>query len=227
MNDQFNPLNLTIGATLQIQPTVPEGAPRHQVRLIGYLPKASLVVTAPTHDGKVQIVREAQRFNVRVLMGERVLGFVAQVLLTSLKPYPHLHLEYPAEFQQIVVRNASRVSAGIAAEARNTRHAAVNPEFFPATIVDLSETGAKIASHSLIGRRNKVLLLKFNIEIGGEPEELALLGDVRNLSERQEGGATVFYMGVQFRTPNRFQHILLHAWVTDRMLQESLRAQRG
>ena len=59
---------------------MPENAPRFSVRLIGSLPGASLVVTTPTLDGKVQIVREGQRFNVRVLKGERVLGFVAQIL---------------------------------------------------------------------------------------------------------------------------------------------------
>lgn len=111
MSDDKDPLNLTLGSVLQMQATVPENAPRYSVRLIGAMPGGSLVVTTPSLAGKVQIVREGQRFTIRALKGERVMGFVAQVLSASLKPYPHLHLEYPCDVEQIVVRNASRVSA--------------------------------------------------------------------------------------------------------------------
>ncbi|MCB1785892.1 MAG: flagellar brake protein [Chromatiaceae bacterium] len=230
MTDDSNPLNLTIGSILQIQATVPENAPRYSVRLIGYLPGASLVVTTPTIDGKLQIVREAQRFTVRLLKGERVLGFVSQVLQTSLKPYPHLHLAYPDDYEQIVVRNASRVSADLPVLVRNTRSSADADNFHAATIVDLSETGAKIASAAPLASPNEILHLKFEIEISGDSEELGLLSDVRNVSERiddESGRLKVHYTGVQFRTMNRFQQVLLHAWVTDHVLQQTRRVRRG
>ena len=231
VNNQSDLLNLTSGSVLQIQATVPENAPRFSVRLIGSLPGASLVVTTPTLDGKVQIVREGQRFNVRVLKGERVLGFVAQILYTTMKPYPHMHLEYPSQFEQIVVRNASRVSADIGAMVRNTVEANEEQNFHAASIVDLSESGAKIASDRHLGEAAEILHIKFELMISGAAEELGLLGDIRNVNERVETGVegekTVVYTGVQFRTLSRYQQVLLHAWVTNKVLQSALRSQRG
>jgi len=230
VNNQSDLLNLTAGSVLQIQATVPENAPRYSVRLIGSLPGASLVVTTPTLDGRVQIVREGQRFNVRVLKGERVLGFVAQILHATMKPYPHLHLEYPSEFEQIVVRNASRVAADISATVRNTVDANEAENFHPASIIDLSESGAKIASSIYLGKSAEILHIKFELMISGAAEELGLLGDIRNVNERVETGVegekTVVYTGVQFRTLSRYQQVLLHAWVTNKVLQSALRSQR-
>ena len=230
VNPDPDPLNLTVGSLLQIQATVPDQAPRYSVRLIGYLPGASLVVTTPSLDGKVQIVREGQRFTVRVLVGERVMGFVAKVLQTTMKPYPHLHLEYPSEFQQIVVRNASRVNADLALLARNTRNADDEQSFVPAAIVDLSETGAKISSQDPLAAQGEMLHLKFELQISGAGEEMGLLGDVKNVSERIEqhegGDQRVYLTGVQFRTLSRYQQILLHAWVTDQVLKNTMRMRR-
>lgn len=229
MSDANDPLNLTLGSVLQIQATVPDRAPRHSVRLIGALPGASLVVTTPTSNGKVQFVREGQRFTVRALKGERVVGFVAQVLFASMKPYPHLHLEYPSEIEQIVVRNASRVNAAVPATVRHTDEPNEAAIFREVTIVDLSETGAKIASDQPLGKPGELLHIKFELSISGEEEELGLLGDIKNSSDRSEhgpdGNTQVYYTGVKFRTLSRFQQVVLHAWVINHILQEALRSQ--
>ena len=107
--------SLPTGSVLQIQATVPDDAPRYSVRLIGSLPGASLVITTPTIDRRLQIIREGQRFAVRVLKGERVFGFVARVLFASMKPYPHLHLEYPHQWKSATVRNAGRIQTNLPA----------------------------------------------------------------------------------------------------------------
>lgn len=56
--------------------------------------------------------------------------------------------------------------------------------------------------------------MKFHLLISGGKEELGLLADVRNATERIEENEgiehSVFYTGVQFRALSRFQQILLH-----------------
>jgi c-di-GMP-binding flagellar brake protein YcgR len=226
VNDKTDLINLPAGTILQVQATVPENASRYSVRLIGSLPGSSLVVTTPSVDGKVQIVREGQRFTVRVLKGERVLGFVAQVLYASMKPYPHLHLEYPSQFEQIVVRNASRVSVQVNAAVRNTEQPNEHDSFRQALIVDLSETGAKLSSNAAFGQVGETLHIKFELAISGQAEELGLVGIIRNVAERDEddaiGGGHIYLTGVQFQSLSRFQQVLLHAWVTNRVLQNTL-----
>jgi c-di-GMP-binding flagellar brake protein YcgR len=224
-----DPLNLTLGSVLQVQATVPENAPRYTVKLIGASPGGSLILTAPTIDGRVQIVREGQRFTVRALKGERVMGFVAQVLASAMRPYPHLHLEYPKEVEQIVVRNASRVSTEIPAAARSTEAPNEDSSFVVVSIVDLSETGAKIASDEALGEVGEVLHVKFELTISGEAEELGLIGEIKNVSERvdPDDGSTGHYAGVAFRSLSRFQQVLLHAWVTNHLLKSSLQSRVG
>jgi c-di-GMP-binding flagellar brake protein YcgR len=221
-----DPLNLTLGSVLQMQATVPENAPRYTVKLIGASPGGSLIVSAPTIEGKVQIIRDGQRFTVRALKGERVLGFVAQILAATMKPYPHLHLEYPKQVEQIVVRNASRVSTAIAALARSTDAPNEEASFVPVEIVDLSETGARIASDDTLGDVGSVLHIKFQLTISGETEELGLIGEIKNLSERvhSDEGSTKHYAGVAFRSLSRYQLVLLHAWVTNHILKSTLRS---
>ena len=224
-----DPLNLTLGTVLQVQATVPHDAPRYSVRLIGALPGSSLVVTSPTVGGKVQIIREGQRFAVRGLEGERVVGFVTQILFASMRPYPHLHLDYPDEVEQIVVRNASRVSVALPAAVRNTARPHESGDLVDAVLVDLSETGTKIASDKPLGDTDELLHILFQLTVSGGVEELGLLGDIKNVAERIEerldGPRSVHYTGVKFRTLSRFQQVLLHAWVTDRVLRETLRSQ--
>jgi c-di-GMP-binding flagellar brake protein YcgR len=226
VTDESDLIHLPTGTVLQIQATVPDNAPRYSVRLIGVLPGGSLIVTTPTVDGRVQIIREGQRFTVRVLRGERVFGFVSQVVFASLKPYPHLHFEYPEEFQQIVVRNASRVPANINAAVRNTEQPNEPASFSQALIVDLSETGAKLSSAKPFGDLEQVLHLKFELAISGQSEDLGVIGVVRNVAERDEsdpaGPRHVFLTGVQFQSLSRYQQVLLHAWVTNRVLQTTL-----
>lgn len=225
MSNENESLNLTLGSLLQMQATVPDNAPRYNVRLIGALPGGSLVVTTPSVDGRVQIVREGQRFTVRALKGERVLGFVSQVLLASMKPYPHLHIEYPDEVEQIVVRDSSRVSADVPATARHTDEPNEAASFRPVSLIDLSESGAKIASPEPLGEPGELLHVKFELTISGEAEELSLLGDIMNTGERSEDADAHHFTGVRFRNLSRFQQVLLHAWVTDHMLQQTLRSQ--
>lgn len=210
-------LNLRVGTTVQLQLDSPDETPRHMVRVIGYVPGGSLIVTTPTVGGKVQIVREGQKFNVRMLRGDSVVGFASQVLVSGVKPYPHLHLAYPKALEQIVVRNSARVNTRIECTFRNTKQPDAPENFHRAEIIDLSETGAKIASKIPMGETSDMLQLNFKLSVLGQKETLSLVADLKNSMERlennEQGKRLVHVGGVQFRAVNRFQQVLLHAWV--------------
>jgi len=214
---QEDTLNLPVGATVQLQLDAAGEHARHMVRVIGYLPGGSLVVTTPVLKGKVQIVREGQKFNVRMLRGDSVVGFAAKVLHSAMKPYPYLHLQYPKAFEQIVVRNSARVNTRLACRVRNTRQADSPENHREALIVDLSESGARIASPIPLGEAGDMLQLSFDLEVANNAEPLSLIADLKNIQERLEQGENgkrlLHLCGVQFRAINRFQQVLLHAWV--------------
>jgi len=210
-------LNLQVGTTVQLQLDAPEETPRHMVRVIGYLPGGSLVVATPTVNGKVQIIREGQTFNVRVLRGDSVVGFSSKVLVSTLKPYPHLHLAYPKELEQIVVRNSARVTTRLPCMIRNTRQPDAPEHFRQVDIVDLSESGAKVASPVPLGEVSDMVQMNFRLKVIGQTEDISLVADLKNSMERLEkddkGKRLIHLCGLQFRALNRFQQLLLHAWV--------------
>lgn len=210
-------LNLAVGATVQLQQDSPEETPRYMVRVIGYLANGSLVVTTPTSGGNVQLVRDGQKYKVRMLRGDSVVGFSSKVLVSAVKPYPHLHLSYPKEFEQIVVRNSARVNARLACMVRNTKQPDAPEHFHKVEIVDLSESGAKVASLVPLGETGDMLQLNFRLDVLGQTEDLSLVADLKNTMERlestQKGKRLVHLNGMQFRAVNRFQQVLLHAWV--------------
>ena len=179
-------LNLAVGATIQLQLTLPPDSPREMVRVIGYLPGGSLIVTTPTTNGNVKIVREGQVYKVRMLRGDSVVGFEAKVLSSVLKPYPHLYLQYPKHFEQIVVRNSARVKTEMSCMIRNTQMPDSREHYHPARIVDLSETGAKVASPIPLGEAGGMLQITLNLDVLGKAEQLVLVGDLRSVRERLE-----------------------------------------
>ena len=73
--------------------------------------------------------------------------------------------------------------------------------------------------------------MQFSLNVGGSTEELTLLGDVRSVSERpvvaDAAGGTETFFGVQFRSLNRYQQLLLHAWVMGRQLADASKKTGG
>lgn len=210
-------LNLPIGTIVQLQLDSPEETPRHAVRVIGYLPGGSLLVTTPTLNGKAMLVRPGSTYKVRMLRGDSVVGFSVKVLHTAGKPYPYLHLQYPKSLDQIVVRNSARVAAQIDCTVRNTNLPDAQENFRQAQIVDLSESGAKIASSTPLGDTGDMLQVSFRLQVVGATELLNLVADIKNVIERpdiDDSNKRLTYLnGVQFRAVNRFQQVLLNAWV--------------
>lgn len=106
---------------LQLQRISPEFNDRYTVTLIGYLEGRGLIVTTPQVHQKVQFIKEGMRFAIRLLGGDKVMGFVTTVIHSSTKPYPHLHLSYPQEIESLAIRNAERINTNLPALVRNTR----------------------------------------------------------------------------------------------------------
>lgn len=209
-------LNLSVATPLQLQAVAPPDAPRYQVRTVGYLPGKSLVVTTPEPKGRLVIVRIDQRFRVRMLRDESVLGFETRVLAVSNLPYPHVHLAYPRTVERIVVRNAPRVIADVPAVTRNLSNGPDEKEH-RVTLTDLSMTGAKVVASRPLGVVGDMLHLNFQVDVAGKPENLTLLGAVRNVAVRDRQREDLGYNhGIQFGTINRYQQVLLHGWVLQR-----------
>jgi c-di-GMP-binding flagellar brake protein YcgR len=158
-------LKLQVGEAIYLQSRDSEVGRRLQVKVIGYLPGHSLVVTTPRVKDKVMIMREGQPFVVRVMVGNRIVGFTTTLLRSCARPYPYLHLSYPEEMEQITVRKAQRVSVKLFTALKND-----NPDFQfekprPATIVDISTSGALMVCAEQLGEVGDKVLLNCALKI--------------------------------------------------------------
>lgn len=219
-------LHLEIGEILQLQLMVPGATERYPVKVIGCLPGHSIIVTTPESRGKVILVREGQRFAVRMLAGGSVYGFVSSVLRSSSQPYPYLHLSYPTDVESTVVRNAPREPIQIKALVRNARHPRDDSHRIAAELVDLSSTGACLTVPSRFAEIGDMLELQMRLKVYQVEEDLAIAADVRNLTEPEparggDEGANYRY-GVEFRTLNAYQKLLVYGFVLEHTLNREV-----
>ena len=215
-------LRLQVGERLQLQRIAEEANDRYSVKVIGYLPGQSLLVTNPVLDGKALFFREGQRFAVRMLDGSRVWGFVSQVQYAASKPFPYLHLSYPDDVESMAVRNAERVETRIHGLARNSLDPDEQVNWHPLIIRDISRSGARLESVSRLGREGETIELRFGMEVCGREDHLSLAALVRksDLEERSDARGVRHISGVEFAMINRFQELLLNGYILEQRVSE-------
>ena len=219
-------LRLKIGDTLQLQPVPSERSDRYAVRVIGYLPGKSLVVTAPAHKGNIVLVREGQRYAARMLVGGSVFGFVASAVRSCAQPYPYMHLSYPTEIESIVVRNARRVDINVPARVRNSKDSSDNTQWKKARLIDMSSTGARLVSQGTLAEKGELLDVVMRLKVQGVDEDLNLVAIVRNEIaldpvNQEEGQEDAEYCyGLEFQSVNRFQQLIMHGFVLEHLVSD-------
>ncbi|MFT5390103.1 MAG: c-di-GMP-binding flagellar brake protein YcgR [Gammaproteobacteria bacterium] len=217
--------------TLQLQHLDDESAPRTSVQVLGYVPKRSVIVSAPRVNGQLQRVAEGTRYAVRVLQADHVLGFVCEVIGFSSRPYPHCHLAYPEVFESIKVRNAERASAEIPCKVSKIGAGDSAGKACTGKLLDLSTTGARVSCDIGDVETGETLQIGFLITVAGAQENVQVIGTVRSVTQPVTEGetgdesedesitqaqVTPCMMGVQFTGIERLERLLLHAWVLER-----------
>lgn len=215
--------HLQIGDVLQLQFAPPsENLDRYAATLLGFLPGQSLIITTPRKQGNPIIVREGQTFTLRMLQGSNIFGFVARVLKVSAKPYPYLHLAYPADVESAVVRNAPRVPTEIQAVVNKTAGVSGAAEDQrPVIISDISSTGARLMDTQKLGDVGSVIQVTHSLSVCGGEDVLKVMGMIRNIRQvTREDGSSVFIHGIEFRGLTRFQELLLCGYVMGSIARE-------
>lgn len=212
-------LKLQVGEPLQLQPRDGEGGRRMQVKVIGYLPGRSLLVTTPRVKDKVMIIREGQPFVARVMIGNRIVGFATTVLRSCAVPYPYLHLSYPEEMEQITVRKAQRVRVKLFASVKTS-----DPEFQsekpqPVTVIDISTSGAQVISAEPVGEVGDRLQLNCLIKVGDTEKLLGIPTLLRNVHLEDEGGAESYSHGLEFELTDQQDIFALHGFVYEQIVK--------
>ncbi|WP_369921544.1 flagellar brake domain-containing protein [Marinomonas polaris] len=139
MQVDLGDLDVPIGTNVQIEFISPPG--RYMVKVLGNIPKSSLIVSCPKLNGKNILVRDSQVVNVRLMLSTHVCAFSSKIAKSYMEPAAHLHIAYPSYVETSEVRQAARVEARLISNIEpNTLSTSIS-ESSSAIIIDLSLGG--------------------------------------------------------------------------------------
>ncbi|MDD3353171.1 flagellar brake protein [Zoogloea sp.] len=214
----FDDIRLDIGDTLQLQTQSDTAQTRYYVKLIGYFKGRSVIVTTPTQDGKVLLMREGQAFVVRLFSGKSVYAFSSAIVKVANVPFPHLHLTYPNQVRGLVVRRGARARVNLIAAVQGG-----DGRSHAATLVDLSTGGAMLTAKAPMGTKENRIFLKFRVTVNEVEQYLTIPGVLRSVHAAgvSEGDAPLIHHGVQFETLPHAEQVVLSAFVYRTLFEES------
>lgn len=210
-----------LGDLVQLQFIPDDGRDRLNAKVIGHAANKSLIISSPgSGSGKLTILRENQRFVVRMLQGNRVYGFESEVLKYYTLPYPHVHLSHPRDVECITVRGARRINItnlviSVQSEKISTP--------VSATLLNLSVSGALMQCAHPLGQLDDKLNCSIEFVISNIHKYLRITCVIRNLStpeDRKDESDPQYRYGIQFLDLDDDQRIIITAFVSEQALRQ-------
>ena len=215
-------LDLHVGEALQLQFMDDDTRGQFYVKVIGFLPDRSVMVTTPEKDGQAMHVREGRAVLARSYSGEHARGFTCTVLRSCVQPYAYLHLSYPNKVETMLERQSSRVRSALAVGVRPVS-APADSRDIPAVIRDISITGAQLLASASVGNSGDRVTIRARLpiaKIGDQAVELPAL--VRNAQEETEIRDSLWHYrcGVEFEPLDPPTTLVLRAYLYERFAPE-------
>ncbi|RZI40563.1 flagellar brake protein [Herbaspirillum sp. HC18] len=195
-----------VGETLYLQ-LIDNPAVRYTVRLIGFVKNKTVMVTAPSVDGKLEFVRDGQTFIVRAFSGKKAYAFVTSAVKSVHSPHPYLHLSFPKEVRCTVVRRGVRAQVSIIASVSLGQ-----PERVGAAVLsDLSMGGTSGTIKQVLGQKGEEGLIKFKVRAADQDEFLTLKTTLRSVGPSENGDG--YKHGFEFLDVSIHDRLILSAVV--------------
>lgn len=180
--------------------------------LYGYVENRTLIVSMPTSNilsGEPFI--EGDQVLVRLLSGQCVFSFPAFVEKVVRLPFKYLHLSFPEHISGQIIRKSRRIKCNIPAS--------VSEASTPATITNISATGAEINATSPLGALGEKIILSFTITILDKDIDLSVQSIIRTVKETKKNDADIFHFGVEFTALKTNQIIELHSLICQEIVE--------
>jgi c-di-GMP-binding flagellar brake protein YcgR len=176
-----------------------------------------VIVSHPVRDDKLLFIKKGESFMVRGFSGTRTYEFSADVVNVCLQPYPYLHLSYPAQISTVNMRSALRIRIKLVCSI----HPKETEQAIPATIEDMSISGARIQSRIPLGRIGDKLEVSFRLPIDGVDQVLVVPATLRNVGNDTDisGAEKPVLSGVEFHQPEGLERTYLHNFIYKNMAE--------
>lgn len=210
-------IQLAPGDLIQLQTMSATNAERYQVRMIGCHAPVSLLVTAPTSQGKLVFVKEGQQLLVRGFVGKDAVAYKTRVLKSNLSPFPYLHLAYPDSVQSMRIRSSARVSVDLVTAINRDNGAAQAS----ARMTDISVGGARLLSPRPVANKDEVIKVSFRINPAGLDVYMTVNARVRAVSADESQDSQIA-TGIEFIDISEQDRLYLTNMVYQNLLKDTL-----
>ncbi len=209
---------VNLGDPVQLQFVPEDGRERLNARIIGHNPGKSLIITAPSNQGRVTFLKDNQPFIIRMLQGNNVYGFESSVIKSFSMPYPHVHLRHPSDVECITVRGSRRVET----ETRVSISGTTLNDNISASMLNTSATGALLQSREELGTTEDTVTISMELEVTNIKKYLRVKAAIRNVStpqDRDESSSADNKYGVEFLELTEEQKLIITAYVYEQIVQ--------
>ena len=203
---RFRDMRLKVGDRVQIEPPSQTGVARATAKVVGWVEGHSLILTVPSAASGRVCLQAGEAVIVRAFTGRSAFAFSCSVRRSVTRASDFLLLSFPDTIDAVDVRSSPRFRVGLAAHVTT----AGGPAPFPATIDDLSATGARIVCDSPLGDVGDELRVAFGFVLHDVPVKLALRAAIRTVDETEP---LRYRHGVAFVEPSDNDRLVLAAFV--------------
>lgn len=222
----FEATQLHAGERLQLELAADGANNQYYTNLIGFVTGHSVLIRTPLVQHLPIPVPEGVPVLVRAFSGRHAFTFESKVERVCRSPYPYMHISYPAQVQQTLIRGALRVRIALPGIASNSTAQA---DALPHAVVlsDLSVSGAQLETESSLGEPGGKVGLAFKFVVQPNNYEVKLTTSAHIQSVRKakkgKGPEEVFSHGVRFDRLHATEGLLLQSYIQQVLLSDRSR----
>ncbi len=192
----FADLGLEIGEQITIETISPKR--KLNIKLMGFVPGKSIVITAPTRDGKEVLLEKDEQVAVRAMTKNQAFAFESRVIYRAIHPYSYYHLSYPVDLILVEVRRSSRLHVDIPAIITSEFDVGMGDWPKAATVQDISENGTALITRQVLGDIGHEIVIGIGIQVADISRNLLINGLIRNRVVVDKPSGTQYLFGVEF-----------------------------
>jgi len=222
----FEATQLHVGERLQLE--LLDGGLRSQyyTTLIGFVPGHSVLIRAPLAQNLPVPVPERANVLVRAFSGRHAFTMESRIDRVCRSPYPYMHLAYPAQVQQTLIRGALRVRVALPGTASSSTEQVDAPSR-AVVLSDLSVSGAQLETELGLGEPGEKIGLAFKFVVQPNNYEVKLTTSAQIQSVRKigkgNGAEELFSHGVRFSKLHATEGLLLQSYIHQVLLSDRTR----
>jgi c-di-GMP-binding flagellar brake protein YcgR len=200
------------GTSLHIQSSVDPHNHQDSVKLIGWLDKAGVILSAVNSHGTILPFREGQSIKAKTIAGKDVISFEAIVEKVCFTPFPYFHLSWPETIQVRQLRNSLRINTQlIGSVSGDGIHST------PARITNLSASGAMMESSELKLETDQEITMALRLHAAGIDHTMSIKAIVRN--QKIEAPAKSVQYGLEFIPLGTTERLVLEHYIFSSILE--------